>query len=339
MPSQNKGFFGRICSCLIFLAIVAVVVGFSVYYFGDEDSFPDSFPDLPEGLRDFLPDIEIFDKEDPFNGANPDDANHWSNDGNGLELTLINALDAEWYPYFEIAVEEWEFGSPDSLTLSTETSNAESECKAVTGVMKVCNGDYGETDWKGINTVLLQNGWITTSTARMNDHFFTQGSDEHKRQYTMCHEIGHGFGLPHSDESFWNRDLGNCLDYTTRYEGNKSPDESLYQFLADLYGTVDGSGSVEAKAAAPKGGESRERRMKHQRADDHRHLFESVKSESRRLELLSVWNEIESLVVTGFVGSESEGWSLLHRTAYGEAHEIDLGDNYAVQIHLLRATD
>lgn len=41
----------------------------------------------------------------------------------------------------------------------------------------------------GINTVLLSNGWITSSAARMNDHFFVEGSDEDKRQYTMCHEV------------------------------------------------------------------------------------------------------------------------------------------------------
>jgi hypothetical protein len=41
----------------------------------------------------------------------------------------------------------------------------------------------------GINTVLLSSGWITASSARMNDHFFADGSDVNKRQYTMCHEV------------------------------------------------------------------------------------------------------------------------------------------------------
>lgn len=70
---------------------------------------------------------------------------------------------------------------------------------------------------------------------------------------------------------------------------------------------------------------------------EHRHLFSSIKSESRRRDLLDSWNEIDSLVISGFVGSERDGWRLLHRTAFGEAHEIDLGDNYKIQIHLLLA--
>jgi len=41
----------------------------------------------------------------------------------------------------------------------------------------------------------------------------------HALSYTVLHLIvtlGHGFGLPHTDERFWNRDQGNCMDYTNR---------------------------------------------------------------------------------------------------------------------------
>lgn len=139
-----------------------------------------------------------------------------------------------------------------------------------------CDKLHGEPKSKrffslGINTILMTSGWITTSSARMNDHFFIEGSDENKRQYTMCHEVRlkitlefgmrkpcsqifelcpltlqnrsgtalgkkirvNGFGaptkrnylltlcillfyrLPHTDEAFWNRDLGNCKSVTS----------------------------------------------------------------------------------------------------------------------------
>jgi hypothetical protein len=50
--------------------------------------------------------------------------------------------------------------------------------------------------------------------------------------------MGHGFGLPHTDEKYWNLDRGDCLDYTIRPERNLSPGLYNYQLLAQLYGTV-----------------------------------------------------------------------------------------------------
>lgn len=169
--------------------------------------------------------------------------------------------------------------------------------------------------------------------------------------------VGHGFGLPHTDESFWNRDLGNCLDYTNNYEGNESPDTSNYNYLTDLYGTVDGSippgtgiGATESSAAAASteavaGGGRRQRRALRRTTKSNRpprQLFHAVESESRRRELQSRWDAVDevfynkqrtrSLLVEG-----RKGWRVLHRTEHGEAHEIDLGDGYVAQIHMLLA--
>jgi len=51
--------------------------------------------------------------------------------------------------------------------------------------------------------------------------------------------MGHGFGLPHRDENPNNANLGSCLDYTNRHEGNQHPDEEDYQNLENLYGRID----------------------------------------------------------------------------------------------------
>ena len=52
---------------------------------------------------------------------------------------------------------------------------------------------------------------------------------------TMCHELGHGFGLPHTDENFHNKDLGNCLDYTVNPENNLHPGAINLDRLRDMY--------------------------------------------------------------------------------------------------------
>jgi hypothetical protein len=118
------------------------------------------------------------------------------------------------------------------------------------------------------------------------------------------------------------------LDYTNNFAGNERPDDFLYNFLADLYGTVDGLPRNKTS-----NGESSGRRLRR----INRGLFSSVYDPHRRQELLSRWDEINFLVVNGFVASESEGWRRLHRTEYGLAHEIQLDDTYKVQVHMLLA--
>jgi len=55
----------------------------------------------------------------------------------------------------------------------------------------------------------------------------------------MCHELGHGFGLPHRDEVPNNPDLGSCLDYTFRFENNMHPDSVVdFDNLKNLYGVI-----------------------------------------------------------------------------------------------------
>lgn len=179
MYSSSKGNPSRIICVVLFVAIAAVGVGLGVHYLAGGKST------VPQSLKD----IQLFKKEAPFTG-NPNATNRWDHTGDGLNMTIINALDQQWYTYFYTAVKNWDNGSPDALTLTTQTSQSDSSCTGVMGVIKVCNGDYGATDWKGINTVLLDsNGFITTSSARMNDHFFTSGGDDAKRLYTMCHEV------------------------------------------------------------------------------------------------------------------------------------------------------
>lgn len=56
----------------------------------------------------------------------------------------------------------------------------------MTGKIKVCNGDYGETKWRGINEVNFADGFIIYSVAKMNEFYLNYDGDDAK-QYTMCH--------------------------------------------------------------------------------------------------------------------------------------------------------
>jgi hypothetical protein len=146
------------------------------------------------------------------------------------------------------------------------------------------------------------------------------------------------------------------LDYTNNFSGNKSPDLFLYNLLTDLYGSVDGSRAPNvtvpvtddvtpddgSTANQSTGNRRRMVRNAHRSTKDvarkkQRSLFSAVKDEERRLTLLKKWDEINTSVNNGFLSSERARYRLLHKTDYGEAHEIDLDDEYTVQIHTLYA--
>ena len=178
-------------------------------------------------------------------------------DKTGLHLPVVNALTEEWFGYFSEAVIDWQAGPPSSVKLTVRVSEfPEPECKHVKGIMKVCNGNYGRTQWTGLNEVVFQNSHIISSTAKMNE-FYLRNSGVDERQYVMCHEMGHGFGLPHRDEDPMNADIGSCLDYTSRPANNRGPDSVDYTNLADLYGTLPGSDDGGAVSEAEAGSDGK----------------------------------------------------------------------------------
>lgn len=158
---------------------------------------------------------------------------------NGLMLRVLNNLDETWQDTFYTVMDEWDNGNPDTVSFQIERIN-DPECQRKYGAMVVCNGNYGMVDWRGINELIMENGYIVASVAKLNE-FYLGGKDTSLRQYVCCHEIGHGLGLAHTDESYHNADLGECMDYTVNPEANMHPGETNFEALDAMYGTANGN--------------------------------------------------------------------------------------------------
>jgi len=129
----------------------------------------------------------IFIQEDP---PGVEDTNRWTaNRGQGLELFVMNSCEDRWTPIFDEYIQRWDNGQPDALTLTSRKFPHDPECAEYTGRVNVCNGNYGNTEWRGVNTAFLQGGFVRHSVAKLNDYHLDRESQNQKR-YTMCHELG-----------------------------------------------------------------------------------------------------------------------------------------------------
>ena len=255
-------------------------------------------------------------------------------EGNGLSLAVLNNLasGSDWDSYLQTAIGDWENGTPDAVTLSLRTmSEYDPDCRAVKRAMKVCNGNYGPTDWRGVNQILLQDNYIVTSLAKMNDYYL-EGTDVAQKQYTMCHELGHGLGLGHADENFYNADLGNCMDYTEHPEDNMHPDDTNYEALAELYGVVYYSVSEEMDVPENRMLVDQEKKQRMVTTNEFEkyaiHLMDPIETSSN-------WMVAED-GVDGAAAANARGSSrLLLKTKTSEHHERDLGNGYTIRTNIL----
>ncbi|KAG7345844.1 hypothetical protein IV203_033375 [Nitzschia inconspicua] len=220
--------------CATAIAIVPLLFVMGVFNPNDIPVLSDIFGNQNDWLNNDPWTGNVTGLDGPTPGS---DAYAWSNSGNGLALDILNACSDEWQVFINEGVTNWDNGYPiDSLTLRTTRIEYESACSQVRGKLKICNGNYGDKRWRGLNEVMLsRQNVIMSSVAYLNEYYLSRESDA-QRLYTVCHELGHGFGLPHWDEDFFNKDLGNCMDYTVNPERNSKPDESNFLYLAQLYG-------------------------------------------------------------------------------------------------------
>lgn len=178
---------------------------------------------------------------------------HWKKTSTGpVVLTLGDNVSGVWDAHLTDAADDWDQSTVLDLTVVAGAVSPRS-CKPKSGKIEVCSAAYGNNGWLGLARIWISGVHITAASTQVNDSYFANpayGYDTSEwRQFVMCQEVGHDFGLSHTDENFDNANEGTCMDYTDNPAGgagepaNTTPNQHDFAELLAIYDHVDGGGS------------------------------------------------------------------------------------------------
>lgn len=180
----------------------------------------------------------------------------------------------------------------------------------------------------------------------------------------MSHQVGHGFGLPHTDENFNNKDLGNCLDYTNSPENNLRPGAYNCERLKGMYGTVGerrhlelnelSSSSSSSSSLLRAGGTNANREQSQNQREDssflvnmqdphfaaqYDHAMHELRYEIAKSNFGFDYNDHSGPIDEGAAGNgrqqEQLGWRVLREHPRGGAFVRRLDENLSLEVHVL----
>ncbi len=188
---------------------------------------------------------------------------HWERSGSQVSIALGDNVGSAWQTMLNTAASDWSASSVLNTSVVSSNRNP-STCEPTLGRVEVCNASYGNTNWLGIAQIWIYRGskHIAQGTVKVNDYYFDQSPYDTPawRNYVMCQEVGHTFGLDHQDETQTNANLGSCMDYTNDPDGgtggasgsdpsNEHPNAHDYAQLESIYAHLDGSKGPKPRGA------------------------------------------------------------------------------------------
>lgn len=185
---------------------------------------------------------------------------HWARQTSSFTLKLGDNVSNNWDSALALTSADWSLSNVLNTTIVAGSTNG-TNCVPTLGRVEVCNAAYGNTGWLGIASIWASGFHITQGTAKMNDTYFNtaQYNNSVWRNFVMCQEVGHTFGLGHQDERFNNLNLGSCMDYTNDPSGtagtngtlnNEHPNQHDYEQLESIYAHLDSSSTVGQSTSA-----------------------------------------------------------------------------------------
>jgi len=179
------------------------------------------------------------------------------------QLKLGDNVSSMWDGSLSAASVDWN-ASVIKNAVVAGTSNA--NCDPTLERVEVCNGSYGENGWLGIAQIWVyrgKDGHIAQAIVKLNETYFALPAYDTLawKQFVMCQEVGHAFGLDHQDENFNNSNLGSCMDYTNDPDGsffgqlnNEHPNQHDYDMLQSIYAHLNETSTGGPGGGSGKGG-------------------------------------------------------------------------------------
>lgn len=171
---------------------------------------------------------------------------HWARSANPFNLKLGDNVGAVWDGHLATASTDWSVSTV--LDTTVVAGGSKGNCRPTSGRVEVCNKTYGNNGWLGMASIWISGNHIMQGTVKVNDTYFNTATYNTTawRQFVMCQEVGHTFGLDHQDEIFNNTNLGTCMDYTNDPSGllknqlsNEHPNTHDYDELGIIYTHLD----------------------------------------------------------------------------------------------------
>lgn len=184
---------------------------------------------------------DILQGEEDLHDSQVEDV-HWPHyySKTGLRLEIIDALEDHWQPAFHVVIENW--SAFPMLDLIVDKHKYDEPCDPFWAKLKICNKNFGDVGWRGMVQLYIRSGNVVASTIHFNDYYSIENGWD---QYTICHQLGHAFGLPDSEGS-------NCMKFVnpeTLFISTelRSPDFSIGETLRDYYGEETGQRKLKGK--------------------------------------------------------------------------------------------
>lgn len=165
---------------------------------------------------------------------------HWARSVNPLVLKLGDNVSSVWDAYLATASSDWSQSTVLDTAIVLGGTDSR-KCRATNGRVEVCNNTYGRNGWLGVASIWASGDHIVQGTVKLNDTYFNTAKYNTVawRNFVMCQEVGHTFGLDHQDENFNNPNLGTCMDYTNDPTSNQHPNQHDYDQLVTIYTHLD----------------------------------------------------------------------------------------------------
>jgi hypothetical protein len=171
---------------------------------------------------------------------------HAADNTSGIHLKVINAASGDRLSnQLQIAIDDYSRSKAVS-SLKFTTVPYEILCAPPKmGEIKVCSGNYSDTDWIGSTILFMREDYIVSALIRINENALSLASDA-LLQFALCHQVGHSLGVVDNDSDFG---LSSCMkDFGENVipDGNiiktnkklQHPNSDDLDFLVSLYGSA-----------------------------------------------------------------------------------------------------